>query len=460
LRESDYRARSFWHESVPGSLAPRPALAGEQTVDVAIVGAGYTGLWTAWYLTQLEPSLRIAIVEGEIAGFGASGRNGGWCLGNLAGMEAVYDEPAQREGGIALQRAMFDTVDEVGRVCQAEGIDCHWRKGGTVSFASVEAHRRLLLEELEHLRGLGFGEEDYRWLEPEACRALVRSQGNLGGLFSPHCAALHPARLARGLAEAVERRDVVIYEGTPARALERGCVVTANGRLRAETVVRATEAYTKTIRGQGRALAPLHSLMFATEPLPETVWKEIGLPGRETFADPRRMVIYGQRTADDRLAFGARGAYYFGSRIVDRFPADAAAHRVVQEIAESLFPVLRGQRITHRWGGALAVPRNWRPTVSFDRQRGLATAGGYVGEGVAATNLAGRTLADLITGRDSERVRLPLVGDPPPAWEPEPLRWLGISGVRQLGEGLDEAELAGRSKPRLRGAIFDYFVKK
>jgi len=460
LRESDYRAQSFWHESVPGSLAPRPSLAGEQTVDVAIVGAGYTGLWTAWYLASLEPGLRIAIVEAEIAGFGASGRNGGWCLGSLAGLEVVYGEPGAREGGIALQRALFETVDEVGRVCEREGIDCHWRKGGSVTVASVEAHRRGLLEELDELRALGFGEEDYRWLEPEACRALVRSQGNLGGLFTPHCAALQPALLARGLAEAVERRGVRIYECSPALALERGCVTTPNGRLRAETVVRATEAYTKTIRGHARALAPLHSLMFATEPLPEAVWKEIGLPNRETFGDPRRMVIYGQRTLDDRLAFGARGAYYFGSRIFDRFSEHAQAHRVVQEIAESLFPVLRGQRISHRWGGALAVPRNWRPTVSLDRQSGLATGGGYVGEGVAAANLAGRTLADLITERDSERVKLPLVRQPAPAWEPEPLRWLGITGVRHLGESLDRADLTGRPRPRLRGAIFDFFVRK
>lgn len=457
-RESDYRAQSFWHEGLPGSLEPRPGLKGEQQVDVAIVGAGYTGLWTAWYLASLEPGLRIAIVEAEIAGFGASGRNGGWCLGNLTGLEAVYQQ--RREDAIALQRALFDTVDEVGRVCQAEGIDCHWRKSGTVTVASVEAHRRALEEEIGQLRGLGFGERDYRWLEPEACRALVRSQGNLGGIFSPHCAALHPARLARGLADAVERRGVRLYEQTPALALEPGRVTTREGALRARTVVRATEAYTKTLRGQGRALAPLHSLMFATEPLSETVWKEIGLPQRETFSDPRRMVIYGQRTADDRLAFGARGAYYFGSKIVGRFPDGAAAHRVVQGIAESLFPVLRGQRITHRWGGALAVPRNWRPTVSLDRRTGMATAGGYVGEGVAAANLAGRTLADLVLERDSERVHSPLVGEPAPSWEPEPLRWLGITGVRKLGEALDAADFAGRPRPRLRGAIFDFFVRK
>jgi glycine/D-amino acid oxidase-like deaminating enzyme len=460
VQDLDYRAQSFWHDSLPGSLVPRPALESEQSVDVAIVGAGYSGLWTAWYLSNLDPGLRIAIVEAEIAGFGASGRNGGWAVGSLAGLEAVYDDPALRGQGLALQRALFDSVDEIGRVCASEGIDCHWVKGGNVTVATAPAHREGLLADLEHARSLGFGESDYRWLEPEACRALVRNEANLGGLFMPHCAALHPARLARGLAEAVERRGVRLYEASPATALEPGCVVTRSGRLRAATIVRATEAYTKTLPGYQRALAPLHSLMFATQPLPEPVWKEIGLPGRETFGDPRRMVIYGQRTADDRLAFGARGAYYFGSKIIDRFPSDFAGFQIVQEIAESLFPVLRGQPISHRWGGALAVPRNWRPTVSLDRKRGFATIGGYVGEGVAASNLAGRTLAELILERDSERVGLPLVGTPSPAWEPEPLRWIGITGVRRLGEALDAADLAGRPKPRLRSALFKLFVKK
>jgi glycine/D-amino acid oxidase-like deaminating enzyme len=460
VEDADYRSLSLWHDTHPGSLEPRPSLRSEQTVDVAIVGAGYTGLWTAWYLTSLEPGLKIAVVEAEVAGFGASGRNGGWCLGNLAGLEALHADPDRGESAVALQRALFDAVDEVGRVCAAEGIDCHYAKGGTVSFASVPAHRELLRAELEHLRELGFGESDFRWLEPEACRAVVGAATNLGGLFSPHCAALHPARLARGLAEAVEGRGVVIYERSPATAIERGCVVTRAGRLRAETIVRATEAYTKTLRRHARTLAPLHSLMIATEPLPEPVWKEIGLTQRETFADPRRMVIYGQRTADDRLAFGARGTYYFRSGIVDRFRPDDRLLAGVQATLESLFPVLREYRITHRWGGALAVPRSWRPTVFLDRARGLASAGGYVGEGVAASNLAGRTLAELILERESERVGLPWVTGPGRSWEPEPLRWLGVSGVRRLGEALDEADFAGRPRPRLRGAIFDFFVRK
>ncbi len=459
MEGSDYRSLSFWHETLPGPLEARPPLARDEQVDVAIVGAGYTGLWTAYYLTALEPGIRVAIVEAEIAGFGASGRNGGWCLGTLAGIKNHLDDPARREGAIRLQRALFDTVDEVGRVCEREEIDCHYAKGGTVSLATAEAHRELLRRDIEHWRALGFGEQDFRWLEPDECAARVGAARNLGGLFFPHCAAIHPARLARGLAEVVERRGVAIYERSPALALEPRCVVTRTGRLRAQTVVRATEAYSKTLSGHGRKLLPMHSMMIATEPLPEMAWKEIGLANRETFADPRRIAIYGQRTADDRLAFGARGAYFYGSGIRDRFAPDEAAFEAVRSTLESLFPILREYRITHRWGGALGIPRDWRPSVGIDRGAGLAWAGGYAGEGVAASNLAGHTLAELILERDTERVQLPLVGPPFPSWEPEPLRWLGVSAIRRLGESLDAAELRGGRTPRLRGALFHTFVR-
>jgi glycine/D-amino acid oxidase-like deaminating enzyme len=220
----------------------------------------------------------------------------------------------------------------------------------------------------------------------------------------------------------------------------------------------ATEAYTKTLPGLERALLPMHSLMIATEPLPPSLWEEIGLAERETFSDPRRSVIYGQRTADGRIAFGARGHYFFGSQTRDRF--GEAAFAKVQQTLESLLPALADYAITHRWGGALGIPRDWRPSLGIDRKAGFAWAGGYVGEGVAASNLAGRTLADLVLERASERSQLPLVGPRFPSWEPEPLRWLGVSGVRRLGESLDASELSGRPTPRLRGAVFRLFVPR
>ena len=450
----DYREESFWMRSLSDDLSPRPPLESDAEVDVAIVGAGYTGLWTAFYLKHLQPDLRVAIAEAVIAGYGASGRNGGWCVGATSGMETYLASPELRDGGLRLQRALFETVNEIGRVCETERIDCHFQKGGLLQLATAPAHQVSLRTRLEKYRALGLGEEHYRWLEPPESAARIRVRSNLGAMFTPHCAAVHPARLARGLAAAVEGKGVRIYEHSPVVAVERGAAITARGRLQADLVVLATEAYTQTLPGHARRLTPIHSMMIATEPLPEETWKEIGLERRETFGDARRMVIYGQRTADDRIAFGGRAGYYLGSRIRNRFPSDHAAFGRVRAILTSLLPILSGARVTHRWGGALGVPRDWLVSVGLDRGNKQAWGGGYVGEGVAASNLVGRTLADLILERDTELVGLPWVRPPARNWEPDPLRWLAVRAVRALGDSLDRSELRGARPSRLRRALF------
>ncbi len=458
MTSSRYRSQSLWFDTIPEALEPRPALTFERDVDVAIVGAGFTGLWTAYYLKELEPSLHVAIVEAEIAGFGASGRNGGWCMGTLAGIGDLFESHPQ--GAIRLQKELFDTVDEVGRVCESEGIDCHWAKGGNITVATSEPFREQLQEDLAFWRDIGVGEEDLRWLEPGECADLVRTSTNLGGLYLAPVAALHPARLVRGLAEAVERRGVTIYECSPAVALERRGVVTPTGRLRADMIVRATEGYTRTIPGQERDLIPVHSMMVATEPLPDSVWDEIGFEGRVTFGDPRRKVTYGQRTADGRFAFGCRGSYFFGSKIRDNFSQGDPIFREVTDVLQSFFPALCDHRITHRWGGALGISRSWTPSVGIDRESGLAWAGGYAGEGVGPANLTGHTLAELIVEHDTHRSDLPIVGRAFPTWEPEPLRYMGYAALSRFAEDLDDANLNGRPTPRLRGAIYDRFVRK
>jgi len=452
-----YRSQSLWLDTVPDPLESRPALAGARDVDVAIIGAGFTGLWTAFYLKTLDPGLRVAVVEAEIAGFGASGRNGGWCMGTLAGIGNLFDDDP--EGAVRLQRELFDTVDEVQRVCLAEGIDCHWAKGGNITVATSGVFRQELEHDLEFWRGIGAGQSDAHWLEPEGCEQFVRPSLNFGGIYLAHVAALHPGRLVRGLAETVEKHGVRVYELSPATAIEGTTVRTTHGSLTASTVVRATEGYTSSIRDQ-RGLIPVHSMMIATEPLAEHVWDDIGFTDRITFGDPRRDVTYAQRTADGRVAFGCRGSYFYGSKIHNRFAPDDPAFEEVQSVMESLFPPLRGQEISHRWGGALGIPRTWTPSVGLDRGSGLAWAGGFVGEGVGAANLAGRTLAEMILEVDSPRTTLPWIDRPLPNWEPEPLRYLGYAALARLATALDSANLNESPTPRLRGAIYNHFVRK
>ena len=302
--------------------------------------------------------------------------------------------------------------------------------------------------EIDEARAFGLGEEDLRWLDAGEATKVLGAKGVLGATFTPHCAAIDPARLVRGLADTLERRGVTILEGTevlaiePATAGQRPRVRTAFGTVVADVVVRALEGWTPTLAGAAREIAPVYSLMVATEPLPAEFWADAGLDGRPTFADHRHVIIYGQRTADDRIAFGGRGApYHIGSSVRPSFDRDPGVFKMLRETLVELFPALVDARITHRWGGPVGVPRDWHSSVGYERESGIAWAGGYVGDGVSTTNLAGRTLADLIVGRDSELVRLPWVGHRSPRWEPEPLRWLGINMGLWATKAADRTEL-------------------
>jgi glycine/D-amino acid oxidase-like deaminating enzyme len=420
---SSYAGLSLWHETTPTDWTPRPPLDGDAEADVAIVGAGYTGLWTAYYLSLADPTLRIVVVEAEVAGFGASGRNGGWC-------SALFPTSL----GEAQDAAMRASVDEVQRVTLAEGIDCHFTKGGTVVLARNKGQLARARSE--------YGDV----LSPAEAGERLRATRTLGATYTPDCAAIHPARLVRGLAEVVTRRGVALHERTPALSIERGIVRTPRGSVRAPYVVRATEGFTPRLPGLARAVVPVYSLIVATEPLPASVWDEIGLARRETFSDHRHLVIYGQRTADDRLVFGGRGApYHLRSRISPAFDRDPRVFAALHATLLDLFPVLADTRFTHAWGGPLGIPRDWCASVGLDRGTGLAWAGGYVGDGVSTTNLAGRTLCDLILDRSTELTALPWVGHRSPSWEPEPLRWLGINaGLRAMQLADAEEALTGR----------------
>jgi glycine/D-amino acid oxidase-like deaminating enzyme len=450
----DYRALSYWHDTVPGSLEPSAGLQDDVDADVAIVGAGLTGLWTAYYLNKADPRLRIVLCEREIAGFGASGRNGGWCSALFPASLSKLERMAGRESAIAMYRAMAQTVDEVGKVAAAEGIDCHWAKGGTVQFARSPSQLLRAQEEVAEARLYGFNETDVRLLSAAQARELGQASDLLGGVFTPHCAAIHPARLARGLAGLLRERDIAIFERTPVERIEPGRLVTPHGTVLARHVIRATEGYTPRLPGFQRAIVPVYSLVVATAPLTEQLWEQIGLQTRPTFSDLRHLIIYGQRTADGRLVFGGRGApYHFGSAVrpsFDRVPAVFAALR--QTLIE-LFPALGDVAITHAWGGPIGIARDWCASVGLDPATGVGWAGGYVGDGLSTTNLAGRTLADLITGADTEITHLPWVGHRSPRWEPEPLRWLGVNAGLRAMTWADHAERKTGRQSRIATAF-------
>ena len=388
------------------------------------------------------------MLESDVAGFGASGRNGGWCSALFpASAHKLSRLPgSSRAAAVAQHRAMRATVDEVGAVAAAEGIDAHYAKGGTLVLARGRSEWVRARSEVRHAREWGRDEDDLRLLDAAEAGEVLRAAGTLGATYTPDCAAVHPARLVRGLAEAVERRGVRIHERTRVTAIEPGRAVTQHGTVRASTVIRATEGYTASLAGLRRAIVPVYSLIVATEPLSADTWEQIGLARRETFSDHRHLIVYGQRTADDRLVFGGRGApYHFGSRTRDDFDRNERVFASLRRTLVELFPVLTTARFTHAWGGALGIARDWMASVGLDPVTGIGWAGGYVGDGVSTTNLAGRTLRDLVLGRDTDLTRLPWVNHHSRRWEPEPLRWVEINaGLRAMTFADAEERRTGR----------------
>ena len=451
----DYRRLSFWHDSVASDreraddLSPRRALGGDTTADVAVVGAGLTGLWTAYYLLERDPSLRIAVLEKHIAGFGASGRNGGWCSALFPASTAALAREHGRDAALAMRRAMVDTVDEVGRVAAAEGVDCDFVRGGTLSLARTPL--QLEAARAEVLEARGYGVDDLSLI-------ATTVGGALGASVDPACARLHPAKLVRGLARVLEARGVAIYEQTEVLDWSAGSVTTTRGTVSAPHVVVATEGYGATLPKSRRSILPLYSLMIATEPLDDAVWADIGIEHGQTFTDFRHLLVYGQRTADNRFAFGGRGArYHWGSAIRDGYDRVPRVFDHLRAALVDLFPQAAAAAVTHRWGGPLGVPRDWHAAVRYDPATGFGTAGGYVGDGLSTTNLAGRTLADLVTGTDSEIVHLPWVGHRSPRWEPEPLRFVGAN-LGTIAMGVADTEERFTRRPSITARLMGPLV--
>jgi glycine/D-amino acid oxidase-like deaminating enzyme len=444
----DYRSYGFWLETAGEELASRPSLPGQVEADVAILGAGFTGLWTAYYLLVQEPSLKVVVLEAEIAGFGASGRNGAWCSSGFPVSPGELQRRFGREAARELLLKMRGAVEEVGRVARAEEIDAQYFRGGQLRVARGASQLPAIEAAYESLLQLGLA-EGIRVLDAHETAGRVRITDARGALYNPHCATIHPARLARGLARTVERLGGEIFERTPVTDYEEGGksprLVTDSGEVRARTIVLAGEAYLARLRKLRRQLLPIYSLIVLTEPLSEERWAEIGWEGRECVASNRYTVDYLSRTEDGRILFGGRGApYHFGSRVKEEYERHEPTHQMLRRTARDWFPALEGARFTHAWGGPLAVPRDWMPTMSYDPSRGLATARGYTGQGVATANLSGRTLADLILGRDTGITCLPTVDHEQRPWEPEPLRWLGARYVqRGLMKVDDRAERTG-----------------
>ena len=429
----------LWQDGLTPPI--RQPLLNDIEVDVVIIGAGYTGLWTAYYLSQLNLGLSIAIVEAEHVGFGGSGRNGGWCSAFLPMSPTEMAEQHGKDAMQFIQYEMFATIEEIARVTKSEGIDCDFHQGGTITSASSTAHIQRVKDYVTQWREAGFDESVVRWESAVEIETRLQTGKTYGGMYSPHCAVIHPWKLVQGIARVLEARGVTIYERSRVLNVKQHRVQTTHGNVDARWVVQAVESFASQMKQTKRSIVPLYSLMVATEPIPAHVWSEIGWSNRETFADGRNMITYAQRTADNRIAFGGRGApYHFGSRISPKFDGHEKIHDHLRETVRETFPVLSEVKFTHQWGGPIGASRDWHAFANVDHKTGLCSGGGYVGDGVALSNLIARTLVYQMLNYESPLTRSLLVNHHAREWELEPIRWMGINGLLKLTEIADVRE--------------------
>jgi glycine/D-amino acid oxidase-like deaminating enzyme len=364
-----------------------------------------------------------------------------------------------REAAIEMYRQSFATLDEIESVLVNENIDCDFHRGGTICGATNSVQASRVTSGITKFHDFGFTEDDIRQLSQTEVEHRINISNLQLASYTPHCAVIHPAKLVDGLARVVEKLGVKIYENSPVTQYQSGSIKTNHVTCRAQLIIRATEGFTSSIKTHRRILAPLYSYMIATSPLTESQLQTLGWKNRETYHDARNMIIYCQLTADKRIAFGGRGApYHFASRVKPSYNTHPLIHEKICNSMREIFEKIGDLEITHKWGGPLGVPRNWNPSVNFDARSGLGSLGGYVGDGVAASNLAARTMAHLIAEDNHELTQLCWANNQSRKWEVEPLRYFGINGLLKISESIDAYESKTNSPDRIRTKILDTFL--
>ena len=451
------RERTRWDPSLSlwtdrGRRLTFPAPNTDLDVDVVVVGAGFTGLWSAAMIAEQSPGTSVAVLEAAQPGFGASGRNGGWCSALLPATDRRIAATFGADAVHALRSAAVDAVDDIGRYASDHGIECGWAKGGSLTIATNAA-------QLERIRNAAATDSRLQFLATEELRTKVVVDGARGAVHDPECAAIDPVALIQGLVDRCISLGVRIFGATRVVAIRPDHVIAegAAGLVYATTrqVIVATEAYLSRMRHQRRRIAPLYSFVVATDPLPASAWDSIGWAARETVAEAGHMVSYAQRTADGRIVFGGRGAPYpFRSDIHAHRDSDEKVFASIVARLNRMFPATRDVRISHRWGGPLGVPRDRLPGVWVDPRTNAIHAGGYTGDGVALSHLLARIVAGKVCGTSDPAGMLPLNGHMPPKWEPEPLRWAGLNFGLFAASRADSLEEKG-SVPRAWQRVLD-----
>jgi glycine/D-amino acid oxidase-like deaminating enzyme len=439
-------AHGYWLEEAPG-IEVASELVGERTADVVIVGGGYTGMWAAWHIKQLEPEANVVLLEADRCGYGPSGRNGGFC--NL--MWFSLPNMRQRWGderALAVARAAEDAATGIGEFCESEGVDAWYTHGGYLQVSTAEAHDAVWEKALDACWELG-AEDAIQALSAAQVAEHCVSPAFRGGAFYPKAATVQPARLALGLRDRLRAHGVEVYERSPVNKVIGSWtgveVQTPGGALRAQRAVLAVGAAAKATGGPlYNRLSVASSHIVLTEPVPELL-EEIGWTGGECITDSRGLIDYFRTTPDGRIAFGWGGGHIaMGARLHGNTEMDAEVVSLTAAHLWDYFPGLEGKALTHAWGGPIDASPTHLPLVLPLRGSRAFAAAGYTGNGVGPSHMVGRTLASLALDRRDEPSRLPFVDPSPPRVPPEPFQWIGGEAIRAGIMRKESAELSGR----------------
>lgn len=453
---SEYGSKIYWLETSKND--PRPAVTESITADVAIVGGGYTGLWTAYHLLEADPTLRVVVLEGQEVGFGASGRNGGFAMTLLDMSLSLLRQNHGDERARAAHLAVAQSVREIGATIEQHGIDCEWVHGGLSVVATSRAQMERVEADLETASALNL--PGFRRLSRDEIQAEIHSPTYLGALHEDHCGVLHPARLAHGLARTVESMGAQIHESTPVTGFDTSGptvrLTTPGGEVRAEQVVLATAAWGSQLPWFNNKIVPLFTYIALTEPLTDAQWDTVGWERRQGVEDKRNFVHYYRRTADGRILWGGSdGVFYRGGGLRPEHDRSPKALARLTETFRQTFPQLNEVRFSHHWGGPVGITPTFLPifgTLAEDPRMHYGLA--YNGHGVAPTHTGGKILRDKVLGRgETEYTNLCFVDTREVKMPPSPLPWIGGDLTRRAllrqDAKFDRGEGSGQMDPLL-----------
>lgn len=443
-----HTATGYWVREA-GEPEPLPALDGERQFDVLIVGGGFTGMWTAWHLTQADRDLKIGLLEADRAGFGPSGRNGGFVEPMWESFRALALRYGTR-GALELARTAEESVDQIGNFLSERGADAWFRKDGFLVVSTAPAWDGAWSETLDALIAAGANDRA-RELGPQEVAAICDSPSFRGGIFYPHGATVQPARLCFALRDALIERGVSLFERSPVTAIHDGpdrvLARTRSGTVTADRLVLANGG---ALAGRGsplrNAVTVASSHLLITEPVPD-ILDETGWSGGQGITDSRSLVTYFRTTPDRRIALGwGGGRIAAGGRRGGTAEIDPDVIRHVTGILHRYFPGTEGREVEYAWGGPIDASASHLPHVTRLPSGRTFAAFGFTGNGVGPTQLVGRSLASLALGREDRYTALPFVGTPDDLTPipPEPFRWLGGAAIRAAIGRMEERQMAGR----------------